>query len=644
MRIRSISVVKWRHLNNIQLQLDHDAALVCIVGANGTGKSHLLELIAACAHRLGLSQGVDIPRGDPFSDDHELSLQFFLAPGVSSAVDDDLSSHAAYGSWDRTLTIQSVRKPGDASTCIYAGGLGDNDRKQFAEKVVQRLGTSKSVHFLSLDADRAYPKKNVNINEIAQAYETDWAGAEFTRGRSFKSTTTLYDEWLKYFLAQENQSGSKLMQEMRRAKKSGGELPTFTDHFEAYANALQRVLPQLVFTGVDSKQRTLLFDTTGLHLTFNQLSGGEREIAFLVGQMDRFGLRQGLLLIDEPELHLNADLIRTWVSYLLGTVENGQIWLATHSLEAVEAAGQKATFVLERNETTRKVDRLSRLDTRPVLSALSRAVGTPAFSISQLRFVFVEGEEGVGERERFHRLAGAPQNVRFMECGSCNEVIRRVSNTKALAQEAEAGIRIGGIVDRDFRSGAEVSTLTAHSEVFVLGTHEVENMFLHPPTLTHLIKQHGIENVVPEELIQNTADTRAGSWIFQYALGTRNAKALPELATGVKERAKSLPWERFLVDRESVILEIAALSELDHNDQQKLASILRIAVGAYERQRMERDFWRICEGKQVLNAIARKCGFADSIALSQSALAAWNSERVAVPEDLTALRAYVESL
>ena len=74
---------------------------------------------------------------------------------------------------------------------------------------------------------------------------------------------------------------------------------------------LQKVLPHVVFTGVDSKKRTLLFDTTGLELSFDQLSGGEREIAFLIGQIDRFGLRQGLFLLDEPELHLNADLIRS---------------------------------------------------------------------------------------------------------------------------------------------------------------------------------------------------------------------------------------------------------------------------------------------------------------------------------------------
>ena len=36
--------------NSEELNLDGEAPLICVVGANGTGKSHLLELIAACAH------------------------------------------------------------------------------------------------------------------------------------------------------------------------------------------------------------------------------------------------------------------------------------------------------------------------------------------------------------------------------------------------------------------------------------------------------------------------------------------------------------------------------------------------------------------------------------------------------------------
>jgi len=645
LRIWKISIGHWRHFQNIDLNLDINAKLVCVVGANGTGKSHILELIAACAHRLGLSQGIEIPRGDPFSDIHDFSLQFYLAPGVSNAVDHGLAQVAQFAAWNRTLTIQSHRAANNESVRITAGGIEDPRQSvEFATQIVRALRGSEEVHFLSLDADRAYPKRNVNIHEIAQAYEIDWDTTEYTRGRSFKTTTTLYDEWIKYFLAQENQAGTRLIQETRRARENARVDPVFRDHFAPYEEALRKVLPHLLFTGVDPKSRTLIFDTTGLALSFNQLSGGEREIAFLVGQIDRFGLRQGIFLLDEPELHLNADLIRNWVGYLTGTVQTGQIWLATHSLEAVEAAGQQSTFVLERNEETRKVDSIARLDARPVLSALSRAVGTPAFSISKLLFVFIEGEEGVGERERFRKLAGLPQSVRFIECGSCNEVIRRVSSIRSIAREANTEIRVGGVVDRDFRSDIASTALSREHGVFVLPVHEAENFFLHPETLNLLLVQNGRGDIDPLETIRTATDARAGSWIFQHAMATRNARGLAEISQRAKDSAKRLSWIEVTVDRDARVQEIVDRSGYDIEGRRQLKDILLISIDAYERKRQDISLWKVCEGKQVLNDVARAIGFADAPAMSLASFVAWSREGAVLPGDLMSFREYLNAL
>ncbi|MFZ5551403.1 MAG: AAA family ATPase [Pseudomonadota bacterium] len=645
MRIRHIAIANWRHFADIELTLTEDAGLVCIVGANGTGKSHLLELIAACAHRLGLSQGIEIPRGDPFADEHDFCLTFFIAMGVSDAVDREMESSVGFAEWDRTLQLRSRKVNGQHTQSVTAGGISDTHASaSFGANVISLMRTSTSVHFLSLDADRAYPKKSINIHEIAQAYEIDWANQEYTKGRSFRSTATLYDEWIKYFLAQENQAGTALLKTIRQARQAGVTEPAFSDHFLGYKDALQQVLPHVVFAGIDSKGRRILFNTTGLELSFNQLSGGEREIAFLIGQIDRFGLRQGLFLLDEPELHLNADLIRRWVGYLTSTVETGQIWLATHSLEAVEAAGQQATFVLERNETSKRVDSLARLDQRPVLASLSRAVGTPAFSISKLVFVFVEGEEGVGERERFRKLAGFPQDVRFMECGSCNEVIRRVGVVKSLARQSNTEIRIGGIVDRDFRSAGEANLISHDSPIFVLPVHEVENFFLHPSTLDVLLEQNGLSHLTSADVLLEAADARAGSWIFQYALATSNAKQLPEISAAAKAIAKGLRWQEILSQREALLDRIVAAASIDAANQLKLRSLLGLGINAYERGRNEPSLWKICEGKQILNDVARATGFSGASALTLAALVTWSRSGVTVPEEVLALRSYLNSL
>ena len=143
LRIRNIRISQWRHFENIEFQLDSEIGLVCVVGANGTGKSHLLELIAACAHRLGLSQGIEIPRGDPFSDPHDFSLKIHLAEGVSEAVDEGLAADQVFAEWDRTLTIESRNLPENNFSRIEAGGiLDENERVRFARQVIGQLEDS----------------------------------------------------------------------------------------------------------------------------------------------------------------------------------------------------------------------------------------------------------------------------------------------------------------------------------------------------------------------------------------------------------------------------------------------------------------------------------------------------------------------
>ena len=344
-----------------------------------------------------------------------------------------------------------------------------------------------------------------------------------------------------------------------------------------------------------------------------------REIAFLIGQIDRFGLRQGIFLLDEPELHLNTDLIRSWVAYLTNSVQTGQIWLATHSLEAVEMAGQQATFVLERNVVSQKVDNFTRLDSVQ-LYLQPRAVGTPAFSISQLIFVFIEGEEGIGERERFRKLAVLPQDIRFMECGSCNEVLRRVDMIKSLSKEAEVEIRIGGIVDRDFRSCSEANGMHDDS-IFVLPVHEVENFFLHPSTLQYLL-QNGKSELIATDLIRDISDKRAGSWIFQNAMATNNAKELRKIRSHVKEQA-SLSWVEIGDNQDAAIKKIIDSTGFNNDEINKFQKLLLASLPMKEIEHRI-HFGKFATGKQVVNDVACKCGYAGVRALESASFVAWN--------------------
>ena len=645
MRIRRIAIRQWRMFERVVITIPDASGLVCLIGANGTGKSHLLELVASCAHRLGLSQGVEIPRGDPFNDTHDITLEFHVAEGVSTAVDRGLVNDPHFPEWNRSLIIHSINQEGRGnSTTIEGGGIRDaGARIEFAATVVGKLQQSKSVHFLFLDADRAYPKKRVDNNALAQAYDADWKTQQYTKGQSYRRTDTLYNEWLKFCLASESQASTKLFREMRRAKRTSGPDPKFEDHFEPYKVALSTILPHLDFTGVDTRKRTLLFDTTGLELGFDQLSGGEREIAFLIGQIERFGLRQGLFLLDEPELHLNADLIRRWVKYLLSTVREGQIWVATHSLEAVEAADQETTFVLERNEKTRKIDKADRLDRRPLLATLARALGTPAFSIAKLRFVFVEGEERLGERERFRSLIGAGDETRFIEGGSKSEVKRRVETVRRIAEEGGEGIRVGGVVDRDFdERGANARE--GGGGVFVLGVHEIENLYLEPTTVELMKQRSGIEGVAAEEIIQEAADLRGGNWIFRRLVGMTESGSKAVNLEGARRILKTLSWAEIVGKQEEVQERVVSSTSCQQDERDGLGRRVRIAMESYKKRRLKQDLWTVCEGKEVLEVVAKRLGFNGGRAYQRAARKAWQDGAIERPEALIDLTTFVKTL
>lgn len=642
MRIRHIKIERWRHFQGVECDLPDNAPIICIVGGNGTGKSQILELIAACAQRIGLTPGLELLRGDPFNEEASFKVVFLIARDTIPTIDGDGGYPAHLNSqresWDRTLTIESSPA---VSVRITAGNVSPDHSEDFAQVIIRLIQKSSSVHYLFLDADRAYPKVQMSIQHINEALSRDW---ELTKKESsFRVTRNLYEEWFRFLIGRENQENNKYVQAIRVARNASTPDPRFVDQFESYKNALRRVLPHLLFVGVDPQRREIKFDSTGVELSFDQLSGGEREIAFLVGQIERFALKKGLLLVDEPELHLNYDLLRAWIGFLKSSVEEGQIWLATHSLEVVEVTGQDATLILQRDDETRRVIAATPLSAQPVVATLSRAIGSPAFSISTLSFVLIEGEEEIGERERFRLLCENPNHVRFLEAGSCKEVIRRIAELKKLAFVSGQTIRIGGVVDQDWRPRQEQSELSA-AGLFVLGVHEVENFFLHPPTLRDLIDLMGGNPSAAEGILTAAADRRAGSWIFNAARTDRKFRDCSEPSTAVRQLVHGLSWLNF-TDLSDRCDEIArSHGNLDEPEISLFRKHLETRAKIYSRKRESGELWKVCEGKEVFRAILPQLGLKDEDTGERALTSVWARKPDLLPKELVKLRAYVRGL
>jgi predicted ATPase len=642
MRILSLHIAKWRNFRNVEICVPEDSTLVCLIGENGTGKSNILELISAAANQLGISPGIENLRGNPFTEEHEVRLEVHLDTPLFERLPQDYIANAKQIGlqWNGIVSLSSKRTAdGQHRETKIAGGQGnETQRTQLAKMLCDLLRQEKETNYLSLDADRSYPPMQIPAHLYAEALGRDWETTQWQKNRAFVSTRTMYDEWLQYFLAMESQYATKHVREERRAAELHSARPEFVDAFKPYKEALQGVLPHLKFVGVDSQQKTLVFDSAGLELRFNNLSGGEREIAFIVGQIDRFKLRRGFLLIDEPELHLNPDLLRNWVAYLRDTIETGQVWIGTHSLEAVETAGPNATFVLERTQDTRLVEKAATLSKRPVLAVLSAAVGSPAFSLRNLRFVYVEGDRQGRERDRFFRLYGDSRFVRFIEGGGCEEIAKKVKAVRELAEHADEQLCIGGILDRDFRTDELLARQSKDSPLFVLPVHEVENYFLHPSALSVIANRSGVGTPVTQILV-NCADRFAGLWIANRAM--IRLPVAGDLHRALRQAASELTWSVIDGNRSAVLDKILAVAGTEPQDT---ARLLQESAEAYADLRASDNLWAHCMGKEVLGILPRELGLQSVEALEQNVLACWKDGHAQRPEELTCISKYIDAL
>jgi hypothetical protein len=393
-----------------------------------------------------------------------------------------------------------------------------------------------------------------------------------------------------------------------------------------------------MFSRPDQEQRTLTFNAGGAELAYHELSGGEREVAFLVGQLLRFRLTRGLLLVDEPELHLNAELLERWLAWVQDSIADGQVWLATHSLEAVEAAGPENALVLER-ASDGQVRSINRLSDRPVISTLSGALGAPAFSLDRQRFVLIEGERPGRERRRFASLCPGVANL-YLEAGNCNQVVSKLKLVSEFAQESDR-LHIGGVVDRDHWDARQRARMTQDAPVHVLGVHEIENFFLLPAALSIFSQRQGRSRETAPDLLRRACDQFAGLWIVQRAAIRHDV----DLGPKVRTRGGALTWGAIEGREAETAEELRQL--VDFVEPALVAKVEEWFIGAinaYAKVRYSETLWAECSGKQVAGTAAPLFGIASAADLEAQVLTLLKDGTVEPPPTLIALREYVQNI
>jgi Protein of unknown function (DUF4435)/AAA domain, putative AbiEii toxin, Type IV TA system len=209
----------------------------------------------------------------------------------------------------------------------------------------------------------------------------------------------------------------------------------------------------------------VMVKASGAQFHTSRMSDGERTVLYLLSQCLSAEVGS-VIIIDEPELHIHRSVVNALFSNLQLDRPDCLFVYITHDLEF--AAGQSnATKIwlksfLNNSWDWTLVPEDEALPERLLLEVLG----------ARKPVLFVEGGTSSDDRKVYDILF---PKMNVIPCGSCDQVIKAVG---VLRQNGSlTHMTAFGLVDRDFRSDAEINNLSQKG-VYTLQVAEVESLFV----------------------------------------------------------------------------------------------------------------------------------------------------------------------
>ena len=349
----------------------------------------------------------------------------------------------------------------------------------------------------------------------------------------------------------------------------------------------------------------------------NDLSSGEKEVLFGYLRLRNSAPKHSVILLDEPELHLNPALIRGLPQFYhknLGLELNNQIWLVTHSdaflREAVGNAGLRVLhmqYAAVGEQVENQVHEIQQGE--EVEAIILELVGDLAAYRPGAKVVFFEGENSEFDLKMVSRLF--PEIDKKMNFVSGGNKYRVEMLHRTLEHSVQAGnipVKIYSVVDRD--SGMGTNADGEFHRHYSWDVYHIENYLLEPRFICEALKQIGIykEEVNTPEMVESClrkiAQAQIGQLVSHKIRAQISKELIEEIELGVNPNSEDVGAEMHrsvtkslnkVQDRVSTTLGIADIRERVNKERVVLESSL---IG---------DGWKECfKGRDVLRVFAGK--------------------------------------
>ena len=481
MRIARFRHIRDAHIGPLAVPPE-GSDLVALVGPNGAGKSSILELLS---HALSNSWSLtwNIRRTFPAS---SFEVDIGLTPAELTLVEERVA--APEGIQAEALEYLRSNLTYARSFAFEGGEYAANPRlhNQAHNLVTKALKDhhGRALGFF-LRSDRSYPFQNYERKKLIQ--NTRRSEKRHVWGLAFNTSDIQYQDMYDFLVEEQYHYDRRLGAYLRR-QRSGqledGEAEP-PNPMEAYDRLLGRLFPGYTFAEAPADIPDNLYVTipSGERIAFQDLSSGEKEVFFILSFFLRSDVRDAIVVLDEPELHLHPELGRLLIRTMQEIRPGNQIWVGTHSGEIIDEAGRDRLFFLERNEETREAHVTPATEETDAKRILRSIFGYSGYLGVARAMVFTEGTGASLDRKVFGKLFSVDTGAaRIIPAGGADALPRINAAILQILNTTFASCDFFLIRDRDYLRDDEVAAMVENADghLWVLRRHQIENYLLEP--------------------------------------------------------------------------------------------------------------------------------------------------------------------
>lgn len=297
----------------------------------------------------------------------------------------------------------------------------------------------------------------------------------------------------------------------------------------------------------------------------HQMSDGERVIIYIAGRV-LFAPRNGIIIVDEPELHLHKSIANKLWDILENKRPDCRFIYFTHDLDFATSRNCQKAWIRNFNYPNKwSIELISESEIPEEL--LLKLLG------SRKPILFCEGKQESLDRRVFEIIY---PKFTIQPVGTCKNVI---NYTRAYNHVANTYCKAFGIIDKDFRTDTQLECLSK-DYIFSYDIAEIENLFLSEDFVNEYasikheaINIQDIKNKVIAEF-SNHIESQISFYISAYINFTFNESHIRQASTiaGVKANyhdfTSKINIEKLYTDRKNDLQQI-----INTNNYAKLITV-----------------------------------------------------------------------